>query len=268
MCAGTSANDGRKPVRSGRIRKLLLLRLKRNTYIKVLLTTIILLLMLSIPLSACSASEHSADWSVTGRAAPDQAALNGGVGVMREAEMFTPVAWVNGEPVAYGEFKTRMLELRGEAVAEAAEKGADPAARNFWASDIGGRTPLDLLKEKTLHLLVRVKVQEIAARKAGIVQDIGYEAFLSRLDAENRLRSSRLRSGEPIYGPQQYSERTYFRYMLTNLELALRERLARDEGDSSGKLLDEGRYGAWLEGEAAKAEVRVNPALYGRLSAD
>ncbi|MBY9080775.1 hypothetical protein KIH86_13450 [Paenibacillus sp. HN-1] len=265
MCAEASTTGGSKPVRSGRSRKCLL-RLKRNKYIKVLITTIIILFMMLA--SSCSASGPPADWSVPGRAAPDQAALGGGAAVMRAAGMFAPVAWVNGEPVTSGEFKTRMLELRGEAVAEAAEKGANPGARNFWAADIGGRTPLDLLKEKTLHLLIRVKVQELAARKAGIVQDIGYEAFLLRLDAENRLRSSRLRSGEPIYGPQQYSERVYYRYMLANLELALRERLARAEGESSGKLLDEGRYEAWLEGEAAAAEVRTNPALYGGLSAD
>ncbi|QWU17593.1 hypothetical protein SAMN04487895_12627 [Paenibacillus sophorae] len=220
------------------------------------LAALALLVALLVP-AACSPPKPPAEAAVSeaggGAAAPDP---------------FTAVAWVNGEPVAYGEFRTRMLELRGEVVAETAKGGTDPAAKSFWTSDIGGRTPLGLLKEKTLDLLVRVKVQQIAAKEAGIAEDIGYEAFLSRLDAENRTRSSRLRRGEVIYGPRQYSEQAYYRYTLANLELALRQQLAEEEGDHSGKPLDDKRYESWLNRQAANAVVQVNPSMYDKLSAE
>ncbi|AKG33854.1 hypothetical protein [Paenibacillus durus] len=190
-----------------------------------------------------------------------------GGGVM-EPDLFTPVAWVNGEPVAYGEFRTRMLELRGEVAAETAKDGADPGAKGFWTSDTRGETPLGLLKKKTLALLIRVKVQQIAAKEAGIIEDIGYEAFLSRLDAENRTRSSRLRRGEPVYGPKQYSEKAYYLYTLANLELALRQRLAEEDGNRSGRPMDDERYKAWLNRQEANAVVRVNPSLYEKLSVE
>ncbi|NJJ39551.1 hypothetical protein [Paenibacillus apii] len=214
------------------------------------LQLLLVLLALLVP-AACS------------RAGPP-AEPGGGVG----PDLFTAVAWVNGEPVAYGEFRTRMLELRGEVIAETAKGGADPAAKGFWTSGSGGRTPLDLLKEKTLALLVRVKVQQIAAKEAGIAGDIGYKAFLIQLDAENRTRSSRLRLGEPVYGPEQYSEKAYYRYTLANLELALRKWLAKEDGDRSGKPLDDERYEAWLNREAANAEIRVNSSVYDKLSVE
>ncbi|AIQ11937.1 hypothetical protein [Paenibacillus durus] len=217
------------------------------------LAVLALLLLMLVP-AACSPPKPPAESAVS--------EAGGGAAT----DLFTAVAWVNGEPVADGEFRTRMLELRGEVVAETAKGGADPAAKSFWTSDIGGRTPLGLLKEKTLDLLVRVKVQQIAAKEAGIAEDIGYEAFLSRLDAENRTRSSRLRRGEVIYGPQQYSEQTYYRYTLANLTLALRQWLAEKDGDRSGRPLDDERYEAWLNRQAANAVVRVNPSLYDKLS--
>ncbi|NGM82415.1 hypothetical protein G5B47_08295 [Paenibacillus sp. 7124] len=214
------------------------------------LQLLLVLLALLVP-AACS------------RAGPP-AEPGGGVG----PDLFTAVAWVNGEPVAYGEFRTRMLELRGEVIAETAKGGADPAAKGFWTSGAGDRTPLDLLKEKTMNLLVRVKVQQIAAKEAGIAGDIGYKAFLIQLDAENRTRSSRLRLGEPVYGPEQYSEKAYYRYTLANLELALRKWLAKEDGDRSGKPLDDERYEAWLNREAANAEIRVNSSVYDKLSVE
>ncbi|BCG58059.1 hypothetical protein [Paenibacillus sp. URB8-2] len=220
------------------------------------LPLLLVLLALLVPV-ACSSHGPPGEASVS--------EVGGGAAV---PDPFTAVAWVNGEPIAYGEFRTRMLELRGEVIAETAKGGADPAAKGFWTSGAGGRTPLDLLKEKTLNLLVRVKVQQIAAKEAGIAGDIGYKAFLSRLDAENRTRSSRLRRGEPIYGPKQYTEKAYYRYNLANLELALRQRLSKEDGDRSGKPLNDERYEAWLNREAANAEIRVNSSVYDKLSVE
>ncbi|MFD1775552.1 hypothetical protein [Paenibacillus rhizophilus] len=252
MTAGKTVRGGSRKFRL-RLAAGRRLRLRPRAALPLLLA---LLLALLVP-AACSMFKLPAEPAVSeaggGAAAPDP---------------FASVAWVNGEPVAYGEFQTRMLELRGEVVAETAKDGADPAAKSFWTSETGGRTPLGLLKEKTLDLLVRVKVQQIAAKEAGIAEDIGYKAFLSRLDAENRTRSSRLRRGEPIYGPQQYTEKAYYRYTLANLELALRQRLAEEDGDRSGKPLDDKRYEAWLNRQATNAVVRVNPSLYDKLSAE
>ncbi|MDT3428448.1 hypothetical protein J2Z22_004040 [Paenibacillus forsythiae] len=227
-------------------------RLGAERRLRLRLAAALPLLLALLAAAACSLAGSPAE-APGGAAAPDP---------------FAAVAWVNGEPVAYGEFQARMLELRGEAVAEAAKEGADPAGKSFWTSGIGGQTPLGLLKEKTLDLLVRVKVQQIAAREAGIAEAIGYEAFLSRLAAENRTRSSRLRRGEPVYGPRQYSERAYFRYTLANLELALRHRLAEEDGDRSGKPLDDERYEAWLNRQAANAVVRVNSSVYDKLTVE
>ncbi|AHV96382.1 hypothetical protein [Paenibacillus sabinae] len=112
----TASGESRKRrLRSGR-------RLRPLAALQLLL---VLLLALLVP-AACSRAGPSAE-------------SDGGAG----PDLFTAVAWVNGEPVAYGEFRTRMLELRGEVIAETAKGGADPAAKGFWTSGAGGRTPLD-----------------------------------------------------------------------------------------------------------------------------
>lgn len=74
--------------------------------------------------------------------------------------------------------------------------------------------------------LVKAKVQQIEAKKYGILDDTSYDAFLSKLKQENERRSAALAKGQIIYGPTQYTEQMYYGYVLSNIAIQLKKALA------------------------------------------
>ncbi|NUT37309.1 MAG: hypothetical protein HOV79_30045 [Hamadaea sp.] len=136
------------------------------------------------------------------------------------------VAEVAGEPVTAAEFTARMADHRTAVAAYFHEHHrADPNQQAFWSDEIGGTTPRAMLRQRTLDALVEIKVQQIMAREAGLIADIGYDTFLKRLDEENADRRERLERHEPIFGPQQFTEKTYHAYCFDRMVLDLKKTL-------------------------------------------
>lgn len=132
------------------------------------------------------------------------------------------VAEVAGEPVTAAEFTARMADHRTEVASDFYDRhGADPNQPGFWSAQYGSTTPRAMLRQRTLDALVEIKVQQVMARDAGLVDDIGYDAFLRQLEEENQSRRQRLDRQEPIFGPQQYTEETYFSYTFDRMVLDL-----------------------------------------------
>ncbi|GAA3972030.1 hypothetical protein GCM10023085_62820 [Actinomadura viridis] len=123
--------------------------------------------------------------------------------------------------------------------------GADVNAPGFWTRRHGAEVPGEVLRRRTLETLTRVKVQQLMAREAGLPSDLDYPAFLARMAAENQDRGRRLSRGEPLYGPQQYTERTYFAHSFGRMVLALRGVLGED------------RYPSLVEARVARAKVTL-----------
>jgi len=139
----------------------------------------------------------------------------------------TWVAKVNGEPISVRLFERGMVRNRASAYQYFRQKyGAEDSA-DFWTTPYDGEAPLEWIKQKTLDECVRIKVEQVFARDHGVIADAGYGAFLASLERENERRRQALAAGEPIYGPQQYTEDTYFTYFFTNMVLELKKRLSR-----------------------------------------
>jgi len=139
----------------------------------------------------------------------------------------TWVVMVNGEPISVRLFQRRMVRNRASAYQYFRQKyGAEDSA-DFWTTPYDGEAPLEWIKQKTLDECVRIKIEQVLARDHGVIADAGYGAFLSSLERENERRRKALAAGEPIYGPQQYAEDTYFTYSFTNMVLELKKRLSK-----------------------------------------
>ena len=136
------------------------------------------------------------------------------------------VATVNGEPLAYGEFMLFFRLLKPRVISELRNKSGAEYSPEFWSTDMGGVTPLGILKKRTMDTLVQVKIQQICAYHAGIVHDIGYREFLNALATENQRRLSAKKAGTVIYGPVQYSKEVYYNYLFSNAVSRLKEHLA------------------------------------------
>lgn len=201
------------------------------------------------------------------------------------------VATVNGAPVTKKEFKTRLPEHRAGIMTYFQQTyGCDPGGTDFWSTPCGGEAPVARLKATTLRLLVEDRVRELAAGRAGISVAIGYDAFLKEWEAENRIRANQLAAGQVIYGPREYSEPAYYRYVVSNTILGLKQWLLEHDGPPTEEQLrqayadsisgksdppafetvrdaltqqwSEERYESWFKSQLEQAEVEVNQQVY------
>lgn len=131
------------------------------------------------------------------------------------------VLYVNDEAVTRQEFKLYMQDTIAQVAAEFHQKYGAEASEGFWTTAYNGQTPLLELKERTISKIVSAKVEQIQAKKYGIIGDIGYQAFQEALKAENQRRVKAVEQGEPVYGPVRFGEREYASY----LQGVMREKL-------------------------------------------
>ena len=71
-------------------------------------------------------------------------------------------------------------------------------------------------KEKTLEIAIEAKCIQILAKEHEIIEYVDYKSFLKSLDEENKRRKEAIKNGEVIYGPQQYTEKQYYNYLISN----------------------------------------------------
>ncbi|MCL2352723.1 MAG: hypothetical protein FWC55_09355, partial [Firmicutes bacterium] len=62
----------------------------------------------------------------------------------------TVVAWVNGEPLTYGEYSLFMTANRSKISSDFLARGAKNGA-NFWNTAFEGQTPFEALKQSALN---------------------------------------------------------------------------------------------------------------------
>ncbi len=137
---------------------------------------------------------------------------------------------VNGEPVQAGEF---MLLLKNEHVAGTynyfkARYGAEDQ-KDFWTQRFGKEIPVEYARSQTLNEARRIKLQQLLMDKYGIQSDISYAGFLQALKKENASRKDAVAKGKAIYGPQEYDEIGYYRYVLSNNIEKLKRKIEETE---------------------------------------
>jgi len=133
---------------------------------------------------------------------------------------------VDSEPITFREYFNSVLHVRGDVISYFITNGADTAHPDFWHTPINGVTPLEELRNRATARAARIKIIQIYAREAGLVNDICYESFLRGLYDENQRREEVVADGGIIFGPQHYSERLFFDIRTADLEEAVRQSLS------------------------------------------
>lgn len=203
------------------------------------------------------------------------------------------VATVNGEPVSVIELTARMPEYRAAVVQHFLNNHQADYTKDFWNTAYDGITPGEMLKEKAMDDLVRIKLQQILARENKLLEDISYAAFLEQWRQENTRRQTAVSNGQVVYGPVQFSEQMYYRYYLSKLTLELKHKLAKngfnvsdnelkqyfeEEYDAVGNIsfqeqytyikdryIDE-QYEKLIDKMKAKAKIAINYQVFQTLS--
>jgi hypothetical protein len=131
------------------------------------------------------------------------------------------VLTVGGQGVPVRELELFLAQDRSEAFAYYQQRYGDSDGPGFWTTAYGGVTPAAYLRKLAVSDVVRATVQFTLAHKYGLIPDPSYAAFLSSLVAQNASRAQALRQHQPIYGPEQYTETTYFSYVLSQAGISL-----------------------------------------------
>ncbi|KRE36567.1 peptidyl-prolyl cis-trans isomerase [Paenibacillus sp. Soil724D2] len=137
-----------------------------------------------------------------------------------------PVAFIDQEPISQKEFAFFLDQQRASVYDYFKQKYGAGDSPSFWSDSFGGEVPMNKAKQQAMDQLVKAKVQQIEAKKYGILDDTSYDAFLSRLKQENERRNAALAKGQIIYGPTQYTEQMYYGYVLSNMAIQLKKALA------------------------------------------
>ena len=138
------------------------------------------------------------------------------------------IASVDNEPVVFREFMQQASRERSQVIRYFRITYGCEYTSDFWTQTFDGKSPSDILKKRTLDTLVKIKIQQIQAKKWGIMPDISYIGFLMMLEKENKKRLEAKNRNEVIYGPVQYTEEVYYNYIFTNMVNQLKSRLERD----------------------------------------
>lgn len=153
------------------------------------------------------------------------------------AGRYQTVARISGLDICRQELEDQMRRDRATIINEfQSAYGADTGNEKFWQTEYDGRTPMDALRDTAMQHVRLYKMQQQLAIDYGILQDASgasYEAFEQALELENQNRAEQIQAGEAVYGAAEFTTDTYYDYRLSNLQIALREKLS-----ASGQPLD------------------------------
>ncbi|MGG1516608.1 hypothetical protein ABE504_14410 [Paenibacillus oryzisoli] len=154
------------------------------------------------------------------------------------------VMTIHGEKVSMGEFQFFLNDSVANVFGYFHEKYGAKDSKTFWTRSFQGEIPLDIAKQQTVEKLKVIKAEQILMKQKGLLDDISYEAFLHRLNEENKRRSEAVTKGEVIYGPRQLNEKEYFNYFHSNMMIRLQEWYDKNEGQVTEEALKQ-TYENW-----------------------
>jgi len=160
---------------------------------------------------------------------------------------------INGEPVTKTEYLFFMSGLKAKVFSYFSNKYGVEESSTFWISDFGGEVPEKVLRQETIKLLKRIKIEQILMIEYGLADDISFNGFLRQLENENKRRELALEKHQPVYGPIRFEEKVYFDYLHSERVGKLKRILTESELYVSEEELDRS-YNEYLSMQEKKDE--------------
>jgi hypothetical protein len=112
-------------------------------------------------------------------------------------------------------------------------------SNKFWETTIDGITPLDYIKTKTENQLMETRAILKLAKENNIINHFNFENFKILWHDYNKSRTQKNSNGQIIYGAITIDMFSYHNYLISNIKLRLKEKLAKTQFKIEGKLLKE-----------------------------
>lgn len=133
------------------------------------------------------------------------------------------VAFVNGSPIAFAELKMAAESCKSQVVTYFYNTYEAEQGEKFWEKVYGEETPNEKLWSLALDEAVRYKTEQLMMVDYGVVKDISYKTYYKSFIAENKRRLKAIKNDKIIYGPEQYTLKTYFDYVHNNRLIELKD---------------------------------------------
>lgn len=149
------------------------------------------------------------------------------------------IAYIGTEKVYYGEYLLYSSQIKTEVIHEITNKYEIEYDDKFWSSDIKGKTPLDIVKERTMEKLVPIKSEQALMKQFDVSEGLSYKEFENLLKKENRKRLEKEKTGKTNYGKTEYSEEIFYTLLQDQNVTLLKEKIASGMDLSDKVLRDE-----------------------------
>lgn len=153
------------------------------------------------------------------------------------------LASVNGHGISKAELKHWMLLEKANVFNHFYREYGAVDSENFWTTKIGDEIPLELLKKVALEKATRCKVQQLMALEKGIIHTANFEEIQSVVETVNERRKKMVGNGEPIYGPEQFTSRTYFFHVFDKMVIDLKGELSKSDLRPDNEYLEQMKLG-------------------------
>lgn len=148
------------------------------------------------------------------------------------------VASINGEVITIAELNHWMLLEKSKVYNYFFRKYGVHDSDHFWTEKQGNEIPLEKLKKAALKSVKRCKIEQILALKKGILKTANFDEIIKEMKIVNADRIQKTENHEPIYGPKQFTHRTYFSHVHDKMKEALKKQLSKKELHPNKKEMD------------------------------
>ncbi len=135
---------------------------------------------------------------------------------------------INNDSVSKDELEFYMKASRSDAILRFTSDALSSADKDFWETEQNGITPAEYLLEIAVENLKNDRALFAECEERGLCEKLSYEKIIKQMNAENASRAEKLKNGEPVYGVTEYTVVSYYDYLKSNLQIALREKLENE----------------------------------------
>jgi len=140
---------------------------------------------------------------------------------------------VDGEEIAEAELRLHMERNRALVADEYRRQYGAETDEDFWTRRYGDGTPDERLRAVAGEHAARTKVEQMIACESGVLNDIGYDAFMRALETENERRAEASASKQIVYGPIRFEPNVFYGYYMSGIRNAAIRALV-DSGELRG----------------------------------
>ncbi len=139
------------------------------------------------------------------------------------------IAKLNGKIISVPEFRLLMKKNRAMIYNDFYQNYSAEDCTDFWTRSFNDEIPIEILKKKALDECIQIKVQQILAKQNNLVKSICYSDFLTNFEKEQQRRKNAYKSKQVIFGPIELTELGYYNYIISNLQIRLKNHLAANQ---------------------------------------